>query len=79
MNEDYKYIIGNLDFHTFDLEEYKYSEANITGMRMFSAEQSEVRNLMLNLGYFDETTENEIIRNGKIFNLLCIEIISYFF
>uniref|UniRef100_A0A1A9VGY6 Ionotropic glutamate receptor C-terminal domain-containing protein n=1 Tax=Glossina austeni TaxID=7395 RepID=A0A1A9VGY6_GLOAU len=65
MNEDYKYIIGNLDFHTFDLEEYKYSEANITGMRMFSAEQSEVRNLMLNLGYFDETTENEIIRNGS--------------
>ncbi|KAL9893324.1 glutamate receptor ionotropic, kainate 2-like isoform 1-T1 [Glossina fuscipes fuscipes] len=65
MNEDYKYIIGNLDFHTFDLEEYKYSEANITGMRMFSAEQSEVRNLMQNLGYLDETTEHEIIRNGS--------------
>ena len=65
MNEDYKYIIGNLDFHTFDLEEYKYSEANITGFRLFSTDKPEVQNLMLELGFIDEIEDNEMIANGK--------------
>ncbi|KAM7360463.1 glutamate receptor IID [Cochliomyia hominivorax] len=65
INEDYKYIIGNLDFHTFDLEEYKYSEANITSFRLFSAEQPEVQNLMLQLGFIDEFEQNEMITNGS--------------
>ncbi|KAL9893323.1 glutamate receptor ionotropic, kainate 2-like isoform 2-T2 [Glossina fuscipes fuscipes] len=51
INEDYKYIIGNLDFHSFDLDEYKYSEANITSLRMFSPEKLRVKELMLKLGY----------------------------
>jgi len=63
INEDYSYIIGNLDFHSFDLEEYKYSEANITSLRLFSPEKMAVKELMLKLGYNIEQDEN---RNGKI-------------
>lgn len=59
MNEDYTYIIGNLDFHTFDLEEYKYSDANITGFRMFSAEKPEVQNLMREMGYLQKMSDDE--------------------
>lgn len=65
MNEDYTYIIGNLDFHTFDLEEYKYSEANITGFRLFSTEKPEIQNLMLELDFIDQIEDNEMIANGK--------------
>lgn len=54
-----------MDFHTFDLEEYKYSEANITGFRLFSAEQPEVQNLMLGLGFIDDIEQNEMIANGR--------------
>ncbi|XP_060649069.1 glutamate receptor ionotropic, kainate 2 [Drosophila nasuta] len=46
MNEDYTYLVGNLDLHTFQLEEYKYSEANITGIRMFDPDKKEVRELI---------------------------------
>nr|XP_017102043.2 glutamate receptor ionotropic, kainate 2 [Drosophila bipectinata] len=46
MNEDYTYVVGNLDLHTFELEEYRYSEANITGIRMFSPDKEEVRDLV---------------------------------
>ncbi|KAH8310302.1 hypothetical protein KR044_000643, partial [Drosophila immigrans] len=46
MNEDYTYLVGNLDLHTFQLEEYKYSEANITGIRMFDPDKKEVRDLI---------------------------------
>ncbi|XP_053947507.1 glutamate receptor ionotropic, kainate 2-like [Anastrepha ludens] len=63
INNKYSYIIGNLDFHTFDLEEYKYSEANITGIRMFSQNQLVVRNLISELGY--NGYENDQIDNGS--------------
>lgn len=62
INEDYSYIVGNLDFHSFDLEEYKYSEANITSLRLFSPEKMAVKELMLKLGYNIEQDEN---RNGS--------------
>uniref|UniRef100_A0A1I8NN53 Glutamate receptor ionotropic, kainate 2 n=1 Tax=Stomoxys calcitrans TaxID=35570 RepID=A0A1I8NN53_STOCA len=64
MNEDYTYIIGNLDFHTFDLEEYKYSDANITGFRMFSAQKPEVQNLMREMGYLQKLTDDERFNDG---------------
>jgi len=64
MNEDYTYIIGNLNLHTFDLEEYKYSEANITGIRMFSPDQEEVRDLMEKL--HQELGESEPVNSGII-------------
>ncbi|EDW96161.1 uncharacterized protein Dyak_GE25051 [Drosophila yakuba] len=65
MNEDYTYIIGNLNLHTFDLEEYKYSEANITGIRMFSPDQEEVRDLMEKL--HQELGESEPVNSGSTF------------
>ncbi|KAL7729989.1 hypothetical protein ACLKA6_009287 [Drosophila palustris] len=46
MNEDYTYLVGNLDLHTYELEEYKYSEVNITGIRMFDPDKKEVRDLI---------------------------------
>ncbi|XP_043065157.1 uncharacterized protein LOC108093341 [Drosophila ficusphila] len=62
INEDYNYIIGNLDFHSFDLEEYKYSEANITGLRLFSPEKMAVKELLMKLGY---PTDQDEFRNGS--------------
>ncbi|XP_034489026.1 glutamate receptor ionotropic, kainate 2 [Drosophila innubila] len=62
INEDYSYIIGNLDFHSFDLEEYKYSEANITSLRLFSPEKMAVKELMQKVGYNIEQDEH---RNGS--------------
>ncbi|KAH8409835.1 hypothetical protein KR222_009321, partial [Zaprionus bogoriensis] len=62
INEDYNFIIGNLDFHSFDLEEYKYSEANITSLRLFSPEKMAVKELLEKIGYGNE---QEDFRNGS--------------
>ncbi|XP_034489043.1 glutamate receptor ionotropic, kainate 2, partial [Drosophila innubila] len=51
MNEDYTYLVGNLDLHTYELEEYKYSEVNITGIRMFDPDKKEVRDLIDTLNH----------------------------
>ncbi|XP_017001091.1 glutamate receptor ionotropic, kainate 2 [Drosophila takahashii] len=63
MNEDYTYVIGNLDLHTFELEEYKYSEVNITGIRMFSPDQEAVRDLVEKL--HQELGESEPENTGS--------------
>ncbi|XP_055903490.1 glutamate receptor ionotropic, kainate 2-like [Eupeodes corollae] len=60
ITEDYKYIIGNLDLQTLDLEEFKYSEANITGIRMFSPDNPEVKQLITALGYPEDDNERNI-------------------
>ncbi|CAD6992161.1 glutamate receptor ionotropic, kainate 2 isoform X2 [Ceratitis capitata] len=62
INEDYMYIIGNLDFHSFDLEEYKYSEANITSFRMFSPDNYIVKEILDKMGH---KYTSEILRNGS--------------
>ncbi|XP_017471392.1 PREDICTED: glutamate receptor ionotropic, kainate 2 [Rhagoletis zephyria] len=62
INEDYKYIIANLDFQAFDLDQFKYTEANITSFRVFSPEQYAVQEIMEKMGY-DSTPEN--LRNGS--------------
>lgn len=36
MNENYNYILTNLDAHTENLEPYQYSGANITGVSSIS-------------------------------------------
>ncbi|XP_017845731.1 glutamate receptor ionotropic, kainate 2 isoform X1 [Drosophila busckii] len=61
MNEDYTYLVGNLDLHTYELEEYKYSEANITGLRMFDPAKKEVRDLLetLHQQMGEDTTQAE--------------------
>ncbi|TDG50484.1 hypothetical protein AWZ03_003073 [Drosophila navojoa] len=63
MNEDYTYLVGNLDLHTYELEEYKYSEANITGIRMFDPDKKEVRDLVETLQH--EIGESEPMNNGS--------------
>lgn len=63
MNEDYTYLVGNLDLHTYQLEEYKYSEANITGIRMFDPDKKEVRDLIETMQH--EVGEIEPIDTGK--------------
>lgn len=63
MNEDYTYVVGNLDLHTFELEEYRYSEVNITGIRMFSPDQEEVRDLVEKL--HQELGESEPDGQGR--------------
>ncbi|KAH8409836.1 hypothetical protein KR222_009343, partial [Zaprionus bogoriensis] len=63
MNEDYTYLVGNLDLHTYELEEYKYSEANITGIRMFDPDKQEVRELIATLQH--EIGEIEPIDSGS--------------
>lgn len=73
INEDYKYIIANLDFHSFDLEEFKYSEANITSLRIFSPEKPQVKELMEKLGY---TFVSEGFQNGKFNGSNCQPFIS---
>lgn len=70
MNEDYTYLVGNLDLHTYQLEEYKYSEANITGIRMFDPEKKEVRDLIEAMQL--EVGEIEPIDTGKSCVAECI-------
>ncbi|XP_018784659.1 PREDICTED: glutamate receptor ionotropic, kainate 2 isoform X2 [Bactrocera latifrons] len=65
MNDKYSYIIGNFDLQTFDLEEYKYSEANITGFRMFSPTQAIVHELISQLDMDYNENNNNQIANGS--------------
>jgi len=67
MNEDYTYLVGNLDLHTYEMEEYKYSEVNITGIRMFDPDKKEVHDLIDTLNH--ELGESEPLNFGKC-NLL---------
>lgn len=63
MNEDYTYLVGNLDLHTYEMEEYKYSEVNITGIRMFDPDKKEVRDLIDTLNH--ELGESEPLNFGS--------------
>ncbi|XP_022900361.2 glutamate receptor ionotropic, kainate 2-like [Onthophagus taurus] len=42
ITKTYSFIITNLDFHTIDLEPFKYSEAKITGVRMLNPESEKL-------------------------------------
>lgn len=66
INDVYKFIIANLDFQSIDLESFRYSEANITGIRMFSPENAKVQEL-LSLIYQDEVLGNG--KNGFLFEV----------
>lgn len=68
ITESYKFIIGNLDFQSIDLESYRYSEANITSIRMFSPDDSKVKNLISRV--FDDDDVDFLAKNSK-FNLFC--------
>lgn len=46
ITDTYKYIIGNLDFQSIDLDSFRHSEANITSIRMFSPDNPKVQELI---------------------------------
>lgn len=73
LNDAYKFIIGNLDFQSIDLESFRHSEANITGIRMFSPENPSVKELIT---YLEEDAEEERKGNGMF---LCVRVCVCFF
>ncbi|XP_059218523.1 glutamate receptor ionotropic, kainate 2 isoform X1 [Stomoxys calcitrans] len=42
MTGAYRYVIGNLDFQTIDLEPYQHGDTNITGLRLVSRDSENV-------------------------------------
>ncbi|XP_037948866.1 glutamate receptor ionotropic, kainate 2-like isoform X1 [Teleopsis dalmanni] len=42
MTGDYRYIVGNLDFQTMDLEPFQHGDTNITSFRLISPENDNV-------------------------------------
>lgn len=61
MNGAYRYIIGNLDFQTIDLEPFQHGDANITGIRLVSPQSTTVTEVAKSL-YESE----EPFQNGKL-------------
>ncbi|XP_055904035.1 glutamate receptor ionotropic, kainate 2 isoform X1 [Eupeodes corollae] len=55
MNDAYRYVIGNLDLQTIDLEAFQHGDANITGFRLVSPENQRVVDILKS---FDESVEN---------------------
>ncbi|XP_055852897.1 glutamate receptor ionotropic, kainate 2-like isoform X2 [Episyrphus balteatus] len=55
MNDAYRYVIGNLDLQTIDLEPYQHCDANITGFRLVSPENQRVVDILKS---FDESVED---------------------
>ncbi|XP_055382823.1 glutamate receptor ionotropic, kainate 2-like [Condylostylus longicornis] len=58
LTDAYRYIIGNLDMQTIDLEPFQYGEANITNYRMISPEHKIINELHEIL-----IQENEALQN----------------
>ncbi|XP_062125741.1 glutamate receptor ionotropic, kainate 2 isoform X1 [Drosophila sulfurigaster albostrigata] len=58
MTSDYRYIIGNLDWHTMDLEPYQHADANITGMRVVSPQNEQVLEVAKALYASEEPFQN---------------------
>ncbi|XP_032596032.1 glutamate receptor ionotropic, kainate 2 isoform X1 [Drosophila grimshawi] len=58
LTSDYRYIIGNLDWHTMDLEAYQHADANITGLRVVSPEQEQIQEVAKALYESEEPFQN---------------------
>ncbi|XP_034487556.1 glutamate receptor ionotropic, kainate 2 isoform X2 [Drosophila innubila] len=58
LTSDYRYIIGNLDWHTMDLEPYQHADANITGMRFVSPDSEQVQEVAKALYESEEPFQN---------------------
>lgn len=58
MTSDYRYIVGNLDLQTIDLEPFQHGDTNITGMRLVSPEMENVQNLAKALYETDDPFQN---------------------
>ncbi|KAH8358943.1 hypothetical protein KR093_003431, partial [Drosophila rubida] len=58
LTSDYRYIIGNLDWHTMDLEPYQHADANITGLRIVSPQSEQVLEVAKALFASEEPFQN---------------------
>ncbi|KAM8707036.1 hypothetical protein ACLKA7_011186 [Drosophila subpalustris] len=58
LTSDYRYIIGNLDWHTMDLEPYQHADSNITGLRLVSPESEQVQEVAKALYESEEPFQN---------------------
>ncbi|XP_067141027.1 glutamate receptor ionotropic, kainate 2-like [Centruroides vittatus] len=61
MTENHAYLITSLDFHTIDLEDFRYGYTNITGFRLVKTESQEYENLYKGLKR-NRTNQSENIR-----------------
>lgn len=60
LTDQYNIIITCLDFHTLELEPFKYGGANITGIRLIDPDNEKVQEIM---NYFDSKLER---KSGEI-------------
>ncbi|XP_053945127.1 glutamate receptor ionotropic, kainate 2 isoform X1 [Anastrepha ludens] len=58
MTNDYRYIIGNLDLQTMDLEPFQHGDTNITGIRLVSPDTESVEELAKALYETDNPFQN---------------------
>lgn len=58
MTNDYRYIVGNLDFQTMDLEPFQHGDTNITGIRLVSPDAKIVQELAKTLYETEEPFQN---------------------
>ncbi|XP_064550382.1 glutamate receptor ionotropic, kainate 2 isoform X2 [Drosophila montana] len=58
LTSDYRYIIGNLDWHTMDLEPYQHADSNITGLRFVSPANGQVLEVAKALYESEEPFQN---------------------
>jgi len=58
VTSDYRYIIGNLDWHTMDLEPYQHAGTNITGLRLVSPDSEQVQEVAKALYESEEPFQN---------------------
>lgn len=58
MTGAYRYIIGNLDFQTIDLEPYQHGDTNITAFRVVSPESDNVAEVAKMLYESEEPFQN---------------------
>ncbi|KAH8323007.1 hypothetical protein KR074_002938, partial [Drosophila pseudoananassae] len=58
VTSEYRYIVGNLDWHTMDLEPYQHAGTNITGLRLVSPENEQVLEVAKALYESEEPFQN---------------------
>ncbi|XP_023035438.1 glutamate receptor ionotropic, kainate 2 isoform X3 [Drosophila willistoni] len=58
LTSDYRYIVGNLDWHTMDVEPYQHAGTNITALRLVSPEDELVQEVAKALYESDEPFQN---------------------
>lgn len=75
MTGAYRYIIGNLDFQTIDLEPYQHGDTNITGIRLVSPEAENVQKVAKVLYETEEPFQNS---KFSLINIIKISEIKIF-